>query len=69
MSQPGQSVGIDVERLLASGKYLIRGDREGRIGLGEADGTWATNDIDNALIYGNQISVVRKPIGTSLTDL
>lgn len=24
-------------------------------------GTWATNDIENALIYGNQISVVPKP--------
>ena len=49
------------ERLLHSGKYLIRGDFEGRINLGEAGGTWATNDIDNALIHGNQISVVPKP--------
>jgi hypothetical protein len=61
MSQSMQFLRKGVERLLSSGKYLIRGDFEGRINLGEAGGTWATNDIDNALIYGDQISVVPRP--------
>ena len=56
-----KSLRKNVERLLSSGKYLIRGDCEGRISLGEAGGTWATNDLDNALIYGDQIWVVQKP--------
>jgi hypothetical protein len=51
----------NLERLLSSGKYLVRGDRQGRISLGEAGGTWATNDLDNALIYGDEIWVVQKP--------
>jgi hypothetical protein len=61
MSGSMRSLRKGVQRLLSSGKYLIRGDRDGRIDLGEAGGTWATNDIDNALIYGDQISVVTKP--------
>ena len=51
----------DVERLLSSGRYLVRGDREGRINLGSAGGTWATNNVQNALIYGDQVSIVLKP--------
>lgn len=31
------------------------------ISLGEAGGTWATDNIDNALMYGDQISIVPKP--------
>ena len=56
-----QSLKKDIERLLSSSKYLVRKDREEGVGLGEAGGTWVTSDIDNALIYGNQISVVPMP--------
>lgn len=51
----------DVKWLLSSGRYLVRADREGRVNLGCAGGTWATNDVRNASIYGDQISVVLKP--------
>lgn len=67
MSPSSQSLREGVDRLLSSGKYLIRGDREGRIDLGEAGGTWATNDIYNALIYGDQIMVAPKLIGSIQT--
>lgn len=56
-----QSLKKDIERLLSSNKYLVRRDREEGITLGEAGGTWVTSNIDNALIFGDQISVVPKP--------
>ena len=40
---------------------MVRGDREGRVNLGCAGGTWATNNVENALIYGEQMSIVLKP--------
>jgi len=60
-SRSRQSLKKDIERLLSSAKYLVRRDCEERIGPGEAGDTWVTNSIDNALIYGDQISVVPKP--------
>jgi len=60
-SRSRQSLREDIERLLSSSKYFVRRNREERISLGEVVGTWVTNNIDNALIFGDQISVVPKP--------
>lgn len=60
-SRSRQSLKKDIERLLSSNKYLVRRDREEVISLGEAGGTWTTDNIDNGLMYGDQISIVPKP--------
>jgi len=60
-SRSRQSFKKSIERLLSSSKFLARRDREEVISLGEAGGTWATDNIDNALMYGDQISIVPKP--------